>query len=89
MRYACLFILAALAAALIANEALSASTDDGLKLPANFQHDGYLANSMLVMKELNKDRAQDRCSPHLREPGRLRPVEARRLDAISGWYGFR
>ena len=75
LRNARLFVPAALVAALIATGTLFASADDGLKIPANFQHDGYLANSMLVMKELNKDRAQDRCSPHLREPGRLRPVK--------------
>jgi hypothetical protein len=54
LRNTCLFIPAALAAALIASGALSASTDDGINLPANFQHNGYLANSMLVTKDPNK-----------------------------------
>lgn len=53
MRYALLFIPAALVAALVAVGTLSASTEDGLKVPADFQH-GYLANSMLVSKEPNK-----------------------------------
>src|SRR4029077_10028523 len=48
-----LLIPAALVAALIAAKTLFASTDDGLKIPADFQH-GYLANSMLVTKEPNK-----------------------------------
>jgi len=54
LRTTSLFIPAGLAAALIATGTLSASTDDGIKIPANFQHDGYLANSMLVTKEPNK-----------------------------------
>ena len=53
MRYAFLFIPAALVAALVAVGTLSASTEDGLKVPADFQR-GYLANSMLVSKEPNK-----------------------------------
>ena len=54
MRNMRLFIPAALVAALVATGTLFASTDDGLKIPANFRHDGYLANSMLVTKEPNK-----------------------------------
>jgi len=54
MRTASLLIPAGLAAAVIATGTLSASTDDGIKIPAKFQHEGYLANSMLVTKEPNK-----------------------------------
>jgi hypothetical protein len=32
------------------NGTLFASATDGVKMPVNFQHDGYLANSMLVTK---------------------------------------
>jgi hypothetical protein len=46
-------IPAALMATLVAIGARFASADDGLKLPADFQH-WYLANSMLVTKEPNK-----------------------------------
>jgi cytochrome P460 len=52
MRSTRLFIPAALVAALVAAGTLFASTEDGLKIPADFQH-GYLANSMLVTKEPN------------------------------------
>ncbi len=48
-----LFVPAALAAALVAARTLFASTEDGPKMPADFQH-WYLANSMLVTKEPNK-----------------------------------
>jgi hypothetical protein len=48
-----LFIPAALVAGLIASGTIFASTKDGLKIPAAFQH-WYLANSMLVTKEPNK-----------------------------------
>jgi hypothetical protein len=48
-----LFIPAASLAVLVASGTLFASTEDGLKIPADFQH-GYLANSMLVTKEPNK-----------------------------------
>ena len=53
MRHKRLFIPAALVAALFAVGTLFASTKDGLKIPAGFQH-WYLANSMLVTKEPNK-----------------------------------
>jgi hypothetical protein len=53
MRNTRLFIPAALVASLVATGTLFASTKDGLKIPADFQH-GYLANSMLVTKEPNK-----------------------------------
>jgi hypothetical protein len=53
VRYALLLIPATLVAALVAVGTLFASTEDGLKVPADFQH-GYLANSMLVSKEPNK-----------------------------------
>ena len=48
-----LIVPATLAIALAVTGTLFASTDDGLKIPADFQH-GYLANSMLVTKEPNK-----------------------------------
>ena len=48
-----LLIPAAFVTALIAVGTLFASTQDGLKIPAGFQH-WYLANSMLVTKEPNK-----------------------------------
>jgi hypothetical protein len=48
-----LFIPATLVAALVATGTLFASTKDGPKMPADFQH-WYLANSMLVTKEPNK-----------------------------------
>jgi hypothetical protein len=48
-----MFIPATLVAALVATGTLLASTKDGPKMPADFQH-GYLANSMLVTKEPNK-----------------------------------
>ncbi len=38
--------------ALVATGTVMASPEDGLKIPADFQH-GYLANSMLVTKEPN------------------------------------
>jgi hypothetical protein len=43
----------ALVVALVAVGTLFASTEDGLKIPAEFQH-GYLVNSMLVTKEPNR-----------------------------------
>jgi Cytochrome P460 len=52
MRYKWLFMPAALATTLVATGTLFAGTDDGLRIPADFQH-GYLANSMLVTKEPN------------------------------------
>ena len=52
MRNTRLFIPAAIAGALVATGTLFASTEDGPKRPADFQH-GYLANSMLVTKEPN------------------------------------
>jgi hypothetical protein len=48
-----LFTSAVVVAALAAAGTLSASTDDGLKIPKDFQH-WYLANSMLVTKEPNE-----------------------------------
>src|ERR1700722_13009307 len=53
MRYKWLVIPSGLVAALVATGTLFARTDDGLKIPADFQH-GYLANGMLVTKEANK-----------------------------------
>jgi hypothetical protein len=43
---------AAVLAALVGTGTLFAGTDDGLKIPADFQH-GYVANAMLVTKEPN------------------------------------
>ena len=48
-----LLIPAALVTVVVATGTLFASPDDGLKIPADFQH-GYLANSMLVTKEPNE-----------------------------------
>ena len=48
-----LLTLAALAAALVASGTLFANTEDGPKIPTDFQR-GYLANAMLVTKEPNK-----------------------------------
>jgi hypothetical protein len=48
-----LFMPAALVAALVTTGTLFASTEDGPKIPADFQR-GYLANAMLVTKEPNK-----------------------------------
>jgi hypothetical protein len=47
-----LFIPAALISALVATGTVFARTDDGPKIPVDFQR-GYLANSMLVTKEPN------------------------------------
>ena len=48
-----LFIATAFVAALLTAGTLFASATDSVKIPVNFQHDGYLANSMLVTKEPN------------------------------------
>ena len=47
------FIPAAFGTALLTAGTLLASANGGLKMPANFQQEGYLANSMLVTKEPN------------------------------------
>jgi hypothetical protein len=52
MRKTRLFIPPAFAALLTVGT-LFASANDGVKMPVNFEHDGYLANSMLVTKEPN------------------------------------
>jgi hypothetical protein len=46
-------VVAALVVALAATRTLFAGTEDGPKIPVDFQH-GYLANAMLVTKEPNK-----------------------------------
>jgi hypothetical protein len=48
-----LFIPTAFVAALLTAGTLFANATDGVKMPLNFQHDGFLANSMLVTKEPN------------------------------------
>ena len=52
MRTTRVFVPAALVAALAATGTLFASTEDGPKIPVDFQH-GYLANAMVVTKEPN------------------------------------
>jgi hypothetical protein len=47
------FLAAGSLAALLTAGTLLASANDGVKIPANFRHDGYLANAMLVTKEPN------------------------------------
>src|ERR1041385_8772747 len=46
-------ISVAFVAALLTAGTLFASGNDGVKMPVNFKHDGYLANSMLFTKEPN------------------------------------
>jgi hypothetical protein len=53
MWYVRFIIPAALVAALVGAKTLFAGTEDGPRMPADFQQ-GYLANSMLVTKEPNK-----------------------------------
>jgi hypothetical protein len=53
MRDTRLFVAIAYVAALLAVGTLFANTEDGLKIPAHFQH-WYLANSMLLTKEPNQ-----------------------------------
>jgi hypothetical protein len=53
MRDTRLFIPAAVVVASVATRTLFAGTEDGPKIPTDFQH-GYLANAMLVTKEPNK-----------------------------------
>lgn len=48
-----LLVLAALVGIVFTGGTLSAATEPGIEVPADFQH-GYLANSMLVTKEPNK-----------------------------------
>jgi hypothetical protein len=48
-----LVIPVAFVAVLLTAGTLSASADDGVKMPVNFRREGYLANSMLVTKEPN------------------------------------
>jgi hypothetical protein len=48
-----LFISAASVAALLMGGTLLARASDGVRIPVNFQRDGFLANSMLVTKEPN------------------------------------
>jgi hypothetical protein len=53
MRRMRLFIPAAFPGALFTVGTLLASANDGVKMPGNFRHGGYLVNSMLVTKEPN------------------------------------
>jgi hypothetical protein len=80
-------IAAALVAALVGAGTLHAGTEDGPKIPVDFQQ-GYLSNAMLVTKEPNSTELITG-THHLREPSWLRALQARQLAAIPRRHGFR